>query len=290
MNKKEKIAFALVAAIAMTSGGFAFGQSVNNVSSDQVIYACVTGVNGNITKVSNTPKTCPRGTTPLSWNMVGPKGDQGIQGVPGVQGIPGAKGEPGQNSLSGESKPGVLLVNPDETIKLPVITIPIYGTMAFVQYSGNWWGIGQNGEISAGMNFNQIPIQAFQSSDCSGTPRTLVGKNYAIFDNVIYSDGFQPIGRFDRGFEYGVKLKKSAVPFSQLHSYLTQYEWYDYDKEMGGTIDGCFLIREDGQMVPPSDPSNQYATINDWFDKLNVYDFELIQRPSPYLDWHFEIG
>ncbi len=90
LNKKEKLAFAVVAALAMTSGGFAFGQSVNNVSSDQVIYACVTGVNGNITKVSNTPKTCPRGTSPISWNMVGPKGEQGLPGVKGEKGDLGA--------------------------------------------------------------------------------------------------------------------------------------------------------------------------------------------------------
>jgi len=98
MNKKEKLAFAVVAALAMTSGGFAFGQSVNNVSSDQVIYACVTGVNGNITKVSNIQKTCPKGTTPISWNMVGPKGDQGSQGI---QGLPGAKGDPGDKGDEG---------------------------------------------------------------------------------------------------------------------------------------------------------------------------------------------
>jgi hypothetical protein len=98
VNKKEKLAFSVVAALAMTSGGFAFGQSVNNVSSDQVIYACVTGVNGNITKVSNTPKTCPKGTTPISWNMVGPKGDQGSQGI---QGSPGAKGDLGEKGDQG---------------------------------------------------------------------------------------------------------------------------------------------------------------------------------------------
>ena len=101
MNKKEKLAFAFVAALAMTSGGFAFGQSVNNVSSNQVIYACVTGVNGNITKVSNTPKTCPKGTTPISWNMVGPKGDQGIQGLQGIQGVQGLKGDDGAQGLQG---------------------------------------------------------------------------------------------------------------------------------------------------------------------------------------------
>jgi len=89
MTRKEKLAFAVVAALAMTSGGFAFGQSVNNVSSEQVIYACVTGVNGNITKVSNAPKTCPRGTTAISWNSVGPRGEQGPVGLQGIQGPKG---------------------------------------------------------------------------------------------------------------------------------------------------------------------------------------------------------
>jgi hypothetical protein len=101
MTRKEKLAFAVVAALAMTSSGFAFGQSVNNVSSDQVIYACVTGVNGNITKVSNTPKTCPRGTTPISWNMVGPKGDQGLPGSAVAKGDKGDKGDKGEVGATG---------------------------------------------------------------------------------------------------------------------------------------------------------------------------------------------
>lgn len=101
MNKKEKLAFAVIAAIAMAGSGFAYGQSVNNVSSAQVIFACVTGVNGNIVRVSNTQKTCPRGTTPISWNMVGPKGDQGLPGTVLAKGDKGDKGEQGPQGETG---------------------------------------------------------------------------------------------------------------------------------------------------------------------------------------------
>jgi hypothetical protein len=80
VNKREKIVLAVAVALAMTSSGLAFGSATTNSGSDQVIYACVTGVNGNIVKVSSTQKTCPRGTTPISWNMSGPKGDTGASG------------------------------------------------------------------------------------------------------------------------------------------------------------------------------------------------------------------
>lgn len=80
------------------------------------IYACVTGVNGNITRVKMTPHICPTRTTPIEWTVSGaqgiqgvrgdvgprgeagiqgPSGDRGIQGIAGPQGIPGAKGDPG---------------------------------------------------------------------------------------------------------------------------------------------------------------------------------------------------
>ncbi len=136
LTKKEKLAFAVVAALAMTSGGFAFGQSVNNVSSDQIIYACVTGVNGNITKVSNTPKTCPKGTTPISWNAAGPKGDQGIQGSPGAK---GEKGDPGSSAIS--NLPQTFVVNTKTGLKYPVFNTP-YGLGVVIDnivygYSGN---------------------------------------------------------------------------------------------------------------------------------------------------------
>jgi len=108
----------------MSSGGFAVAQYVNNVSSDEVIYACVTGINGNIVKVSNTRKTCPRGTTPIQWNAVGPRGEQGIpesavakgdKGDTGTQGPQGDQGVQGVNGKDGvdSARFGHYLLSPD---------------------------------------------------------------------------------------------------------------------------------------------------------------------------------
>ena len=180
LNKKEKLAFAVVAALAMTSGGFAFGQSVNNVSSDQVIYACVTGVNGNITKVSNTPKTCPKGTTPISWNMVGPKGDQGIQGIKGDQGIQGLKGDPGASTSS--ETPQFTLVGPNgEKYK---ITSGIWGTnLVFI--GGHFWNLGYEGLGPLGSEMAQPPY-FYSSSDCNSNPIFVASNGMGFIPSGAY--------------------------------------------------------------------------------------------------------
>lgn len=146
----------------MTSGGLAFGQSVNNVSSDQVIYACVTGVNGNIIKVSNSPKTCPRGTSPISWNMLGPKGDAGPQGVSGEKGQKGDQGPMGSGGVSWYLQN----LTTNETIQ--VLTVPSIGggSINAVEIDGSYWRIGHGGlyefqELEAGYRtyFDQIGCQ-----------------------------------------------------------------------------------------------------------------------------------
>jgi hypothetical protein len=169
MNKKEKLAFAFVVALAMTSGGFAFGQSVNNVSSDQVIYACVTGVNGNITKVSNTPKTCPKGTTPISWNMVGP---QGVQGMPGTAGMKGDKGETGAQGLAGASGAGVgqsdaYLVDP-AGIEHPIVNFG--GSVPLVKVNDTYWGFSNWGGFrpSDVIFYHYPPVELYKKPNCQG--------------------------------------------------------------------------------------------------------------------------
>jgi hypothetical protein len=167
MNKKEKLAFAVVAALAMSGGGFAVAQSVNNVSSDQVIYACVTGVNGNIVRVSNTRKTCPRGTTPIQWNAAGPRGEQGIpgsavakgdKGDTGPQGIQGAPGESGQ-ATSFE----VLLIGPENQKSF---YFDLAG--AFLHEDLLWYWTGN---AFKPYEFEPWATPAyFESSDCSGSP------------------------------------------------------------------------------------------------------------------------
>jgi hypothetical protein len=199
MNKKEKLAFAVVAALAMTSGGFAYGQSVNNVSSDQVIYACVTGVNGNITKVSNTPKTCPKGTTPISWNMVGPKGEQGLQGLQGLKGDQGVTGISNEVSLA-------QFISPDGTKSYPATVSPYGGYL--VKVGDRLWTININGMTGkpAGAligfpnnNFHQnyLPdkdksfiMHLYESSDCSGLPyMDTTGENeaFSASPNIVYT-------------------------------------------------------------------------------------------------------
>jgi hypothetical protein len=155
----------------MTGSGFAYGQSVNNVSNTQVIYACVTGINGNIVKVSNTQKTCPRGTTPISWNMVGPqgiqgipgtavakgdkgdKGDQGLQGLKGDQGLDGKEGAPGLSTSSGTYR-----VFESTGLRKPVVL----GSM--IEVAGQAFNIDGSGKLLPAIT---TPV-VFAQPDCQG--------------------------------------------------------------------------------------------------------------------------
>jgi hypothetical protein len=101
----QKVKFAVIGSIAalVVIGGLS-SAIVQAAPPESKIYGCVTGVNGNITRVKVVPHTCPAGTTPIEWavagsqGLQGPKGDAGIQGPagePGPQGEKGLKGEPG---------------------------------------------------------------------------------------------------------------------------------------------------------------------------------------------------
>jgi len=246
MNNKEKLAFAVVAALAMTSGGFAFGQSVNNVSSDQVIYACVTGVNGNITKVSNTPKTCPKGTSPISWNMVGPKGDQGIRGL---QGDKGNQGERGGAEFS--TKPTSFMVSPagdkypiylgktlNESVYIDGLELPVVGnpteTPHIVRGFELWEGF-QVGPFYATNNCSGsklgfiddvryskfiLPGVIYRASDSSG-PRNFFVKQADAKASQILS------WSTTRGCE-SIALGEDGTVFEEIEVSLDDYSTYSY--------------------------------------------------------------
>ncbi|NDC49029.1 MAG: hypothetical protein EBZ61_08145 [Micrococcales bacterium] len=80
--KKFLVGFTACILFCITAG-FALANGAVSFSAGQTIYACVTGVNGNIVKVSNIEKQCPKNTYPISWNSAGQKGDQGPKGEPG---------------------------------------------------------------------------------------------------------------------------------------------------------------------------------------------------------------
>lgn len=224
VNKKEKLAFAVVAALAMTSGGFALGQSSNSVSSDQVIYACVTGVNGNITKVSNTPKICPKGTTPISWNMIGPKGDVGPQGPRGAEG-------PAGSQTQSSNVPQTYVVSPSGT-KYPVFN-GISGVS--VKVNSLIYSFGQEfplGAFDSDKYFNDgnSVLNYFTSSDCSSTPLKIKYSPLEMPKGTVYTYAGFGTSNWSAAF---VAKEAPETSISQIKSI-----------RVNPTLDGCIEIRQ----------------------------------------------
>lgn len=81
---KKIIVIALtLASLSLTAGLALAAQFVGNGGS---IQGCV---KNGLLEVVKAGKRCPRHSTPLPFDRVGPRGAQGIQGVQGPQGIPG---------------------------------------------------------------------------------------------------------------------------------------------------------------------------------------------------------
>lgn len=206
MDKTAKVGLASLVTLVLTGGGFAVGQSINNVTSDQVIYACVTGINGNITKVSNTPKVCPKGSTPISWNMVGPKGDVGDKGSKGEQ---GAQGLPGSDALT----VGAKLTSPNG---LQVLRIVSFNGLNVVSLNDKYWSIDANGVLGPVGTVTDSTQQLFQSSDCSGPAyiSQLGTETSGIGDNFVF--GTTKNGMKPNGLLY--TAHKVDVSLSDIHS------------------------------------------------------------------------
>jgi hypothetical protein len=93
--------------------------SMPQKASAQVIHACANDSSGEL-KVVKAGMPCPRNWAPLSWNVAGPPGPSGPQGLPGLpgpqgpqgpQGLPGPQGPQGPQGLPGPQGPqaGLLL-------------------------------------------------------------------------------------------------------------------------------------------------------------------------------------
>jgi hypothetical protein len=76
------------------------------IGPDGVIHGCYS--NGSYQgqhALTLTDGTCPAGTTAISWNQQGPKGDTGAQGPQGVKGDTGAQGPQGVKGDTGPQGP-----------------------------------------------------------------------------------------------------------------------------------------------------------------------------------------
>jgi hypothetical protein len=91
MRQNTKVTLA-IAALLLSSGGFAVGATTG------AIYACLS-TSGTLTKVAKVTPKCPKGTSLISWNQVGP------QGIAGPQGQAGQDGSDGEQGLRGEIGP-----------------------------------------------------------------------------------------------------------------------------------------------------------------------------------------
>jgi hypothetical protein len=77
---------ATVALFVALGGGAYAAVGGTFVSNSGTIHGCVKNGGLDVVKLG---KRCPRHSTPLSFNQVGPQGKQGIQGIQGPQGPPG---------------------------------------------------------------------------------------------------------------------------------------------------------------------------------------------------------
>jgi hypothetical protein len=108
IKSKYVISGLVAAAIGIFSLSSATGLPA---SPETKIYACVTGVNGNIINVKMVPHTCPPRSTPIVWTVEGSQGPQGQtgatgpQGIIGPQGVQGLKGEVGPQGQTGATGP-----------------------------------------------------------------------------------------------------------------------------------------------------------------------------------------
>jgi hypothetical protein len=87
--------------IALGGGAYA---AVGNpfVGNRATIEGCV---KNGVLDVVKAGKHCPRGSTPLPFNEVGPQGNQGLQGIQGPQGPQGSQGSAGPKGDQGPPGP-----------------------------------------------------------------------------------------------------------------------------------------------------------------------------------------
>jgi hypothetical protein len=84
--KPAQIVIGLIVGATLAGGGYALA-----ASQSKEIHGCVSKKTHGLTAESR----CPKGTSSLSWGIVGPKGAKGAAGAKGASGVAGVAGAPG---------------------------------------------------------------------------------------------------------------------------------------------------------------------------------------------------
>lgn len=103
------VVFVGTCVLVLGGGGVALATELSSspVDASGMIHGCYsnTALNGShVFVLQNASTSCPKGTTPISWNEVGPTGPAGSPGPTGASGAagsPGAQGSPGPTGAAG---------------------------------------------------------------------------------------------------------------------------------------------------------------------------------------------
>jgi hypothetical protein len=107
VNPRSPLKAAVAASVltAVVMGGMMAAASIPDNTG--VIHGCYNNKSGALSVIDASKKSCPSGTTPLTWNQTGqqglpgPQGPQGAQGSTGQQGAQGPQGVPGSTGPQG---------------------------------------------------------------------------------------------------------------------------------------------------------------------------------------------
>lgn len=98
------------AALALVAGGTAAGAVIAGpIDGSGVVHGCYYKPDNNGSSqvvLQDTSTTCPKNTTPITWNQTGPQGLKGDTGAIGPQGPQGAKGDTGSQGPPGQDGAG----------------------------------------------------------------------------------------------------------------------------------------------------------------------------------------
>jgi hypothetical protein len=111
--KKIVVIGLTLASLSLTAG---LAVAVPFTGNGGSIRGCV--MKHGVLEVVKAGERCPRHSTPLSFNQVGPQGRQGIQGAQGPQGVPGSPGPATTTAPSGSTQRGWINVAGDATVLL----------------------------------------------------------------------------------------------------------------------------------------------------------------------------
>ncbi len=171
MHQRFKLAAAFAAGTLLAGGG---AYAVTNAN-DNAVHACV-NTRTRVMTLAPVSGACPKGTTPLSWNIQGPRGATGAPGAPAVTGT-ATTGGFDVEALAKRVLPSVVTVN---------VTFPGGSgngsgwVTSFPSRAGDGWSyIVTNNHVIDGASTIQVELQ-----DGTDLPATLVGTD-PVYDVAV---------------------------------------------------------------------------------------------------------